>query len=76
MPDQVCFRLDFPCWLNTLSDRDKRVVADLMAGERTLDVADKHGLSPARVSQLRREFMTGWGRFCGDRDPVRPRPMA
>src|SRR3954451_14915570 len=67
VPDQVCFRLDFPSWLNTLSDRDRRVVADLMAGERTLDVADRHGLSPARVSQLRREFMDGWQHFCGDR---------
>ena len=66
VPDQVCFRLDFPAWLNTLSERDKLVVGDLMAGERTLDVADKHGLSPARVSQLRREFMDGWQRFCGE----------
>jgi hypothetical protein len=76
VPDQVCFRLDFPCWLNTLTERDRRVVEDLMAGERALDVATKHGLSPARVSQLRREFMTGWERFCGDRDPGGPRPVA
>ena len=26
VPDQVCFRLDFPAWLNTLSEPDKRVV--------------------------------------------------
>src|SRR5205823_2266207 len=64
--EQVCFRLDFPAWLNTLSDRDRRVVADLMAGERTLDVADKYGLSQGRVSQLRREFMVRWRRFCGE----------
>ena len=76
VPDQVCFRLDFPAWLNTLSERDKRVVEDLMAGERTLDVAAKHGLSPARVSQLRREFMDGWQTFCGECEPGRPRPMA
>jgi len=66
VPDQVAFRLDFPAWVNTLSDRDRRVVGDLMAGERTLDVAAKYGLSPARVSQLRREFMEGWARFCGE----------
>src|SRR5205085_7671788 len=70
VPDQVCFRLDFPCWLNTLTERDRRVVGDLMAGERTLDVADKHGLSPARVSQLRREFMEGWLAFCGEGEHV------
>src|SRR5205823_14416273 len=66
VPDQVCFRLDFPAWLNTLTERDRRVVEDLMAGERTLDVAAKHGLSPARVSQLRRQFLDGWRTFCGD----------
>src|SRR5207302_412491 len=66
VPDQVAFRLDFPAWLNTLSERDKRVVEDLMLGERTLDVACKHGLSPGRVSQLRREFLEGWRLFCGE----------
>jgi len=65
---QVCFRLDFPAWLRSLSQRDRRVVEDLMLGERTLDVARRHGLSPGRVSQLRREFMDGWLAFCGE-DP-------
>jgi hypothetical protein len=32
------------------------VILDLMAGERTLDVADKYRLSPARISQMRREL--------------------
>ena len=66
VPEQVCFRIDFPCWLTSLSDRDQRVVEDLMLGERTLDVARKHGLSPGRVSQLRREFMLAWLAFCGE----------
>src|SRR6185312_12802038 len=68
VPDQVAFRFDFPAWLNTLSERDKRVADDLMLGERTLDVARKHGLSPGRVSQLRREFMERWRAFFGE-DP-------
>ncbi|MFL5530908.1 MAG: hypothetical protein ACJ8BC_02870 [Gemmatimonadales bacterium] len=66
VPEQAAFRIDFPAWLYSLSERDKRVVEDLMLGERTLDVARKHGLSPARVSQLRREFLEGWKAFCGD----------
>jgi hypothetical protein len=37
-----------------------RVLDDLMLGERTLDVAGKHGLSPGRVSQLRRELHDDW----------------
>jgi len=66
VPEQVMFRCDFPCWLTTLSERDRQVVEDLMLGERTLDVARKHGLSPGRISQLRREFLVGWRHFCGE----------
>jgi hypothetical protein len=64
--EQVAFRLDFPAWLLTLTERDRRVIADLMLGERTLDVADKYGMSAGRVSQLRREFMADWRRFIGE----------
>jgi hypothetical protein len=66
VPEQVCFRLDFPAWMARHSERNRRILLDLMAGERTLDVARKHGTSPARVSQLRREFLADWRRFCGD----------
>jgi hypothetical protein len=62
--DQVVFRCDFRDWLLTLSDRNRRVVDDLMAGEGTGDVARKFGLSPGRVSQLRRQFEDGWAVFC------------
>ena len=68
VPEQVCFRLDFPAWMNTLSDRDRRVVEDLMQDEQPRDVANKRGISPSRVSQLRRELMQRWRRFCGE-DP-------
>ena len=72
---QVSFRLDFPAWLLTRTDRDRRVVEDLMLGERTLDVARKFGLSPARISQLRREFKQDWQLFCADpADFEQPRP--
>jgi hypothetical protein len=37
-----------------------------MAGDRTLDVARKHGITPARISQLRRALHADWSRFCGD----------
>jgi hypothetical protein len=66
-PDEAaCFRIDFPCWRASLSDRDQRVTEDLMLGERTLDVARKHRLSPGRVSQLRRELLEDWRLFCGE----------
>jgi hypothetical protein len=64
--EQVAFRHDFPSWLSTLGDRNRHIAEDMMLGERTLDLAARHGISPARVSQLRREFRRGWKIFCGD----------
>jgi hypothetical protein len=64
-PDQqAMFRIDFPAWRASRTERDRLVLDDLMLGERTLDVAGKHGLSPGRVSQLRREFHDDWEHFC------------
>ena len=37
-----------------------------MLGERTLDVSRKYGISPARISQLRRDFHADWLRFTAD----------
>jgi hypothetical protein len=62
--DQAAFRCDFPAWLLTLTQRNRQVVDDLVAGEGTGDVARKFGLSPGRVSQLRRQFEGDWQRFC------------
>ncbi len=67
VPEQVAFRLDFPAWRLTHTERTRRIVDGLMAGERTLDLAGAFGLSPARVSQLRRELHDSWTDFCGDR---------
>jgi hypothetical protein len=64
-PEQAAFRLDFPAWLQTRTERDRRLAEDLMTGERTQEVSTKFALSPARVSQLRRDFHDDWQRFCG-----------
>jgi hypothetical protein len=66
VPDQVSFRLDFPAWLATLSARNRSIAQDMARGHRTGELAEKYGLSPARVSQLRREFYLDWQIFCGD----------
>jgi hypothetical protein len=63
VPDQVSFRLDFPAWLASRTERDRRLIEDLMLGGRAKDVARKYGLSPSRVSQLRRGFLEDWQRF-------------
>ena len=66
-PDEQCaFRVDFRAWRATHTERNRQILHDLMVGERTSDVAGKYGLSPGRVSQLRREFHADWQLFCAE----------
>jgi hypothetical protein len=67
-PDAAAFRIDFPAWLTTLSERKRQMVYDLMLGHRTNQTARKFGVSPARVAQLRAEFFQSWHRFHGTND--------
>jgi hypothetical protein len=67
VPEQAAFRIDWPVWVKTRTDRDRRIIGDLMSGERTKDVSRKYGLSPARVSQLRQDFHDDWERFNSDK---------
>jgi hypothetical protein len=64
--DQVVFRIDWPAFLQTLTGRERRLIRAMARNERTLDLSKQFEVSPARISQLRREFCKGWMRFCGD----------
>jgi Mor family transcriptional regulator len=64
IPDQAAFRIDWPAWMQTQTERDRRIIDDLMAGERTFEVSRKYGLSPGRISQLRRRLHDDWEEFC------------
>ena len=64
VPDQVAFRCDFPAWLKTCAPRDQHLIRAMAAEERTLDLAKRFKLSPARISQLRREYADDWNRYC------------
>jgi hypothetical protein len=66
IPDQVAFRQDFPAWRLSRTARDRSIIDALMVGERPLDLSRQHGVSPGRISQLRREFHDDWSRFCSD----------
>ena len=66
VPDQVSFRLDWPAWLGTRTDRDRRIIGDMALSERTSILARKFGVSPGRISQLRQEYRTDWEIFCSD----------
>jgi hypothetical protein len=64
--EQAAFRIDFPAWLAALGGRNRRIAEDMALGERTQDLAARHGTSPGRISQLRREFHQDWQRFTGE----------
>jgi DNA-directed RNA polymerase specialized sigma24 family protein len=65
-PAQVAaLRVDVAEWLGTLSLRDRAIALLLALGERTSDVARRLGLTPGRVSQLRRTLAKSWAEFHG-----------
>ncbi len=64
--EQAAFRIDFPAFLRTLSDRDRRLADDMMQGDTTLELSGRYSLSPGRISQLRRELKDDWDAFTGE----------
>ena len=66
VPDTACFRVDFERWLGTLAARDRAVVDAMAAGEGTSALAERFGISPGRVSQLRRKLERAWLAFHGE----------
>lgn len=67
-PDAAAFRIDWPAWLRTRTDRDRRIIHGMAMSERTLELARRYGLSSARISQLRGDFHSDWEQFTGDRE--------
>jgi hypothetical protein len=66
IPDQAAFRIDFPRWLRRQRRRERRIIRDMMHGERTKVLASKYRLSCGRISQLRRELYDSWQKFHGE----------
>jgi len=66
VPEQVAFKIDFPAWRLTHSERDRRLIDTLMVGGRTKEVSRLFGLSQGRISQKRRYFLEAWARFTAD----------
>jgi hypothetical protein len=64
--EQAAFRIDFPLWLTTWDDRRRSIILDMAMNERTLDLANKYGYSPGRISQMRNDFHEDWRDFCED----------
>ena len=67
----AAFRLDFAAWLQSLPKQDRRVADTLATGETTNDAAMRFGVSPSRISQVRRELQRSWNDFVGGSNPDR-----
>jgi hypothetical protein len=65
-PEQAAFRIDYPAWLSRLPGRARQIAQEMALGEGTGELAARHALSPARVSQLRRELHSSWRLFHGE----------
>ena len=74
VPDQVAFRLDWPRFLRTLTQRDRDLVGHLSLGNSGKWVAARFGLTEGRVSQLRQRWCREWRLFQGDEEAYRTAP--
>jgi hypothetical protein len=70
VPDQVAAKIDVRAWFATLSKRMKEIAKDLAYGFSTSEVAAKHGVTPGRISQLRRTLESSWSAFQQETAPV------
>ncbi len=61
--EQAAFRIDFPAFLAAQAERNRRIAEDMMMGDTTRELSDRHGVSQGRISQLRREFHADWRAF-------------
>jgi len=61
--DVAACRIDFRSWLGQLNRVKRRVALALASGTSTSDAASQFKMSPARVSQLRRELAESWNAF-------------
>ena len=60
---QAAFRVDFAAWLGALEPRTRAIAAALARGTPTGEAAADFGVSPGRISQLRRELESSWRAF-------------
>ncbi len=58
--DQAAFRVDFPSFLRSLSERDRDLAWYLGLGHSAIDAAKRFGISAGRVTQLRQQWQREW----------------
>jgi hypothetical protein len=56
IPDAVVFRVDVPTFMGTLTQRQRKLAADLASGVSTSEAASEYGVTPGAISQFRVRF--------------------
>jgi hypothetical protein len=64
--DQVAAKMDVVAWFVTLPKRMKEIAKDLAFGCSTSEVAKKYGVTPGRISQMRRALEESWAALQGE----------
>jgi hypothetical protein len=64
--DVAASRIDFAAWLRKMPALRRKIAQCLATGESTFEAARRFAVSPARISQLRREFQASWLAFHGE----------
>ena len=63
-PDYLAItRMDFGDWLGMLPQQKRQIAEFLASGESTREAAEHFGISPGRISQIRRELELSWNAF-------------
>ncbi len=74
--DIAMLRIDFWSWLASLPRRDRWIAWLLAAGEAVRDIAQRFGVTPGRISQMRRELCDSWHLFTADLQDASPDVLA
>jgi len=73
VPEQAAFRIDFPPFMRSLSQRDQRLATFLSLGNSAKQAAGKFGVSQGRVTQLRQGWCREWHRLNDEESPFERR---
>jgi hypothetical protein len=76
VPDQAAFRIDWPEFMRSLSQRDRRLATFLSLGHSAKEGAEKFRVSQGRVTQLRQGWCREWHRLNDEESPFERRQEA
>jgi hypothetical protein len=70
VPELVAAKMDVGTWFSSLSHRMKQIAKDMAFGSSTKELAEKHGVTAGRISQMRRSLERSWAEFQGEVAPA------